>query len=244
MFFLLRYHFLFLAFLVVFTGCGREKKIGEIDRLLEQDELVEARRLLKTELQFFYDDSLYARQLKHRLRHIDRKMLFSIYDSVLYTRQDTAQAIRALNKARKSIQAKDALSQRWYWFDYYERKARLMRNLGRVNWADTLARIVDYPAPEPRQKTDIMFELARYHAGNQEFVKAREWLDKAMRTFGPEQIKGVYGDIYLHYMDGHFSKAESLLNISDDVAYPWSEVRQFLNAHVDSLTLEDRFKLW
>ncbi|MBN2423392.1 MAG: hypothetical protein JXR46_02480 [Calditrichaceae bacterium] len=134
-----------------------------------------------------------------------------------------------------------------YYFDYYHLKSKTDSALsGLEAWQISLEKANQYYTPEYQQVQEIYEKLAFYHARRGEFVKAREMMDKSMRKMNLSVMDSALSKVYQLYMDGKFTEAcaelKDLKNINLDAH--WQSARKFLNFYADSLTLEDRYKLW
>jgi hypothetical protein len=93
---------------------------------------------------------------------------------------------------------------------------------------------------------EAYFKLAFLYASEQEYVKAREMMDKAMRTMNFNEMNPVLQQVFLDYMEGKFKKARLELSKVDrrSLDKSWQPFEIFLTKYSDSLTMEERFKLW
>jgi len=206
-----------------------EQAIQEINQYKEStSNLLEKQKL--EQLYITADKALLFADIRLRLRKGDTLQLKTIMDSIF-----------------KNIQTKDSLAQRWYYFDYYFNQAQYyaLKN-DSAQQVDNLLKATTYPVKEIRFKINVFIDLAFHYAELGEFEKAREWLDKALRSFDKDEHKGLLLDVYIAYMNGDYSRADSILTLvpQENKNLNWQRIETFFNLYLKSLTLKNRFKLW
>lgn len=176
----------------------------------------------------------------------DKSLLFKKVNTKL-NNKDTINFKLEMDSIHQQILAKDSLSQRWYYFDFYWNQGKYFSLYGDSSkQIKNLLKAVEYPVREIQKKMNVFLDLAFHFAELNQFEKAREWLDKALRTFNKKDIKGQLLDVYMAYMNGKYAKADSILSVvpKENKNLNWQGVESFFNLHKDSLSLKNRFRLW
>lgn len=239
----------YLIFIIlgsIIPGCSAEPDFDKIDTLIREEMYKSAQKYIKSINRQAVSDSLTLKKLDHRLLLIDKGMLFRDIDSLLTLRDSSALADR-MNAALLHINAQDSIKARWYWFDYYESDARFQKLFGDTNgWLSSQIRASVFPTNYPGKKVDILQNLAFHYASIHYFVEAREWMDKAVRSMDMQTEHKQLNDVYVHYMNGNYQEAKRLIiSISKKLKSDnWQRFQDFLSLYADSLTMENRFRLW
>jgi len=176
----------------------------------------------------------------------DKGLIFNTLNSRL-AKNDSSGIDLELKVILQKIQQKDSLNQRWYYFDYYVSRGQYFSLLGdSAKQVYNLLKAIEYPAKNVQKRTEVFLDLAFHYARIKQFEDAREWLDKALRSFNKDEIEGKLLDVYMAYMNGSYLKADSLLSIvpAENKNFNWQRVTTFFNLYKDSLSLKNRFRLW
>lgn len=176
----------------------------------------------------------------------DKALLFNKLNSKL-EKKDSTGVIQELKFILSKIQQKDSLTQRWYYFDYYLSRGQYFSLINdSAKQVLNLLKAIEYPAKDIQKETNIFLDLAFHYARIEQFESAREWLDKALRSFNRDENEGELLEVYMAYMNGAYFKADSLLTLVPDKNknFNWQRVATFFNLYRDSLSLKNRFRLW
>ncbi|KAA3608490.1 MAG: hypothetical protein D8M58_19645 [Calditrichaeota bacterium] len=238
--------FLKLLTLVIVISCADDVDLKPVDNLIRQKNFSEALELINSFEGFSIDDSLTQKRINHRKVLAEKGQLFLELDSV-FLEGDTVKLKINLIRIKNIIKSKDTLAARWYYFDFFKSKARYkLLKSDTSGWLFNIDKAVSFPSSEVNAKSDLFIDVAFYYAQKNKFVEARAWLDNAIRSFHINEKDTIFRDIFSHYMNGKFNKADSILTeVVDFTEEPqWQKVQSFLNLYSDSLTMENRFRLW
>lgn len=236
--------YLLFSFLLIFFSCTKEKvDFSLIEEAITQNSLEKAERLLNiidtTQL-----DSINLKKWKQRSRRIS---LYSWEKRLQkYANANKGGALEAelqqfnifLNKGDKVTQKFAA----FYWHKYNALFYAL--NGDSVHWAQELEKAVSFPVFNMGHKQELQFKLAFFHAEQGAYDKGRIWLDKTLRTIYIATEDSLYQSVYLHYTNGRFNEALSILSSDSGSTLQWKMVQEFLEKYGNKLTLKHRYRLW
>lgn len=230
---------------LVFSCSSPEIDYNELNKLIAARHYNQA--ILKIEeYRNYINNQLELQKLNQLYIFADKALLFNNLKRKLLLR-DTLDVRTEMNVIFKQIQAKDSLTQRWYYFDYYLSQGEFCLISGDSSKrVSNLLKAVQYPVKNIQKKITVFLDLSFHYAEEKHFEKAREWLDKAMRSFEKNEHKGKLLDVYMAYMNGDYIKADSILAMvpQENKNLNWQRVESFFNLYLHSLSLKDRFRLW
>jgi len=234
----------YFSFLLV-SCIPQEIDYNELNRLIENEQYEMAiSKIVK------YKDAtsnhLELQKLNQLYIFADKSLLFKKIQTRLNSK-DTCCIKDDLDLIFSKIQSKDSLSQRWYYFDYYLCQGQYYSLVNDSSkQVRNLLKAVEYPVADLQKKINIFLDLAFHYAELNQFEKAREWLDKALRSFNKNEHKGQLLYAYMAYMNGDYLKADSILIFvpKENKNLNWQRVESFFNLYVHSLSLKNRFRLW
>ncbi len=239
------YSGILLIFLLLF-GCSANEDLKPIDELIQQKKYLKALEQINKIESNSINDSLILKRINHRKVLATNGKLFSKMDS-LFFKNDSSRIKSELKLIHDFIKTNDTLIARWYYFDYFRNKGQLfLMKPDTMSWLTNIKKAVEFPSSNEEMKNSLFIDIAFYYAGKKKFIAAREWLDKAMGRLNINEKETELVKVYSHYMNGKFHLADSHLNRIKylDKKSHWQKVQHFLNLYSDSLTMENRFRLW
>jgi len=239
---------LFLLFLFI-GGCRQSVKpvdVSGIDQLLATGKLKQASREINKQLNNFELDSLQIKKLLHRRMLVEKEQLFAPIKKKLFSK-DTNGVRHSLSLSQNYISKYDTLKRRWFWHDYFFLLAQYSAiKKDSARWLSTGTRCLSYPSQEHKSEMKMMEDFAFYHARHKKYNKARYWLDRIVRSLVRKTVKGRFDDVSQYYFDGKFNLAfRELVNTPDSVkTVHWRRIQEFFKLYADSLTMDNRYRLW
>ena len=227
-------------------ACTEKPDINSVDSLITYGEYKQALEVLRRGQLMPGLNPAEKLRIKARVEKVQRLLFFEKLNQLLLANNWEA-AAKHTDTLIYKISLLPEKSRDPYYFDYYHLKSKTDSVLSGIEaWRISLEKANQYYTPEYQQVQMIYEKRAFYHAKRSEFIKAREMMDKSMRKMNLSVMDSALSKVYQLYMDGKFTEAcvelENLKNKKLDGR--WQIVRKFLNSYADSLTLEDRYKLW
>jgi len=231
--------------LLIFSCSAQKIDYDELGSLIKNNQSEQA--LIK--IQAYKEttrNTLELQKLEQLYISADKNLLFKEL-SLKLAKQDTSEIKNDLQQILQKIAQKDSLAQRWYYFDYYKSQAdyfALMSDSARQ--VKALLRTGAYPVKDIQKRINVCFDLAFHYARLKQFESAREWLDKSLRSFEKSDQQGPLLNVYMEFMNGNFSRADSILKEvpAENKTLNWQRVERFFNLYLNSLSLKNRFRLW
>ena len=236
----------FFILIVLICSCSKKYDFSEIDGLIKEQKYRQASEILSTIETESLVDSTDIKKYNHRLLLAKKGLMFQYFDSILAV-GDSEKINQALVQIKQKISTIDSGKARWYWFDFYTRRAGLyFNNSQRREWQISAEKAVNFPTEQDSIKRKLLFDLAFYFAVDGKFVNAREWLDKAIRGLDAQAERSFLNDAYILYMNGDYKQANLILSSNSEkiIDKDWKRFSGFLSLYADSLTMENRFRLW
>ncbi|MCB9056985.1 MAG: hypothetical protein H6627_00330 [Calditrichae bacterium] len=230
---------------VLFLGCSQEIDFKRINALMDNEQFEETIRYIKSINTQTITDSLDLKRLNHKLLLATKAVEFYKIKYSL-NNDDTSGFIILMDSLYQVILGMDSLKGRWYKFDYHFLEAKYyLKKQDKNNWFKAIVKSLDFPTERQDNKISATMDIAFYYAEKRQYEEAREWMDKAVRSLDISQNK-QYGKIYTEYMNGNFKNAAELTktNIQNQETKHWQQFHSFLKLYADSLTMENRFRLW
>ncbi len=231
---------------ILINSCVGDVNLEPIDKLIEEKQYDEAINHIRAINLPPFPDSILIRRLKQRELLARKGKFFSGLDT-LFLSGDSVKIENQLNLIKSRINMMDSVNARWYFFDYYNNlsKYALLKS-DRKNWIWNIEKLEHLPTSGPDIKTALFIDAAFYLAENGDFENARNWLDKSLRGIEIEEGNIFLERVYKKYMNGKFKVADSILyqNKGSLTSFHWKRIQFFLNLYTDSLTLQNRFRLW
>ncbi len=238
-----------IIFIFIFYGCSApsdKPDTAQIDSLIDKGDLELASVKIRKALAVAGLDSLTIKKLTHRRFLVQKEKIFRPVAEKLNSK-DSSGAYRQILQCRARFSKFDTLQKRWLWHDYYSLLSRYMAlKKDSSAWVSTGVKALDYPTRKHQADIMHMQDYAFYFARQKKYLKARDWLDRAIRSFDRKYVSGPYMDVYQDYFDGKFESAfERLKNIPDDKKIKqWRSVQKFFKLYAKYLTTENRYRLW
>lgn len=230
----------------LFISCSSRKiDYQKINKSLASKEYQQAIQQIDGYRQFMLTP-LDQKKLNQLYITADKGLLFDNLENII-SAGDSIELKAELVSIKQQIQSRDSLAQRWYFFDFYLAQSHYHRILkDSSNQLNNLLLAVEYPVRDIQKKIDAFLDLAFYYANTAQFEKAREWLDKALRSFNKSDMDGKLLDVYMAYMNGNYSKSDSILALipQKNKNSSWQRIESFFNLYLNSLSLKNRFRLW
>ncbi len=235
---------IYILFLLI--SCTDKIDLKPLDKLILQKKYTEALDIIERMESLSIADSLIIKKIMHRKILAKKGQLFINMDT-LFLQKDTSALKAELIRINTFINTKDSVTARWFYFDYYFHHGLFLElKSDTALWLKNVTMAITFPTSEQVKKNSLFLDIAFYYAQNNHFVTAREWLDKALRSLEIEETVAGLDRVYLEYMNGRFLIADSIMAKIDflDEQSQWKRVQSFLNLYADSLTMENRFRLW
>ncbi len=234
------------AILLLLFACSKHPQIEKIDTLIQQGKLQQAKQLINSELKREYSDTLQYRRLQYRLIKIQKLQIFKPIDSLI-TAQKLAQALRGLERLDSLLKKDWRKKSKYFWFDYFSRMATIYRAQGNDSlWFKMVQKAVNHFTDNYEQKQKLYEEAAFYLAQKGKVDQGRKMMDFALREVDLTGLNESLKQAYYLYLNGKFKESlNQLRQVSDSQKDEhWQRLEQFLTKYADSLSVEERFKLW
>ena len=233
-------------FYLLVLSCSTQKiDYDELGSLIKNDQSEQALIKIKAYKETTRNP-LELQKLNQLYISADKNLLFKEL-SVRLAKQDTSGIKNDLQQILQKIEQKDSLAQRWYYFDYYKSQADFFSLMSdSAGQVKALLRTGAYPVKDIQKRINVCFDLAFHYAQLKQFDIAREWLDKALRSFEKNDHHGPLLNVYMEFMNGNFNRADSILKEipAENKTLNWQRVESFFNLYLNSLSLKNRFRLW
>jgi hypothetical protein len=228
------------------NACTEKVDINEIDSLMAHGNYREAVKILRKSNSTSGLNQVEKQRIRVRLMKAERILYFENLDKYIYERNWDKAAAEADN-LKTEIDKMDKKIAAPYYFDYYYKRSQVDSVLiGIDQWKRNLDLALNHYTPDYRYEQEIYLKQAFYYSLTGEFVKAREMMDKAMRKMSITEIDSTLKQSFLLYMEGKFKDSRERLS-SVEIKYKneiWQKFELFLALYGDSLTMQERFKLW
>ncbi len=235
--------------IIIFIGCSGSPEppdLASVDRFITQGKLKQASNKIDTILHRADLDSITIRKLDHRRLLINKQMWFMPLANGL-NRKDTSGLYQRIKLSKYSFSIYDTLKKRWFWHDYLSLLSQYyLLKKDSAKWLDYGQKALTYPAQIPMREVARMQDFAFYYARKKKFGKAREWMDRAARSFDKKSFSPALLEVYQAYVDGKYSQAYKYLRRipSEKKQVHWQRMEQFFKLYKDSLNQKNRYRLW
>ena len=232
--------------LVACNGSPEPPDLAPVDRFITQGKLKQASDNIDSILRRSDLDSITIRKLDHRRLLINKQMWFMPLAKGLNSK-DTSGLYQRIIVSKYAFSRYDTLKKRWFWHDYLSLLSQYyLLKKDSTKWLDYGQKALAYPAQMPMREVATMQDFAFYYARKKKFEKAREWMDRAARSFDKKSFSPALLEVYQAYVEGKYSLAYKYLKHIPlkKKRIHWQRMELFFKFYKDSLNQKNRYRLW